>query len=203
MVLPMRLASLLLVCAALAPAQRAVYPLRPGPRNVFAVEVDKTGVLRGRTHVFIVQRYSGRVEYDAAHPAQSLVDIEADSAGITVTDSWLSRGEWKRVEEYTLSPRVLDVLPHPKITFRSTSVEPAGGKRFRIRGPLSIRGRALPGVFEAAVALGAGGALLAEGSTRFPMTRYGIEPFTEFLGLIGTRDEIRVRFQFHLLPVKP
>jgi polyisoprenoid-binding protein YceI len=186
-----------------APPKRAVYPLRPGPQNLLTVEVDKTGFLRGRTHVFVVQRFTGRVEYDPAQPALSRVELDVETSGVSSSDAWLNRSEWKRVMEYATSPAVLDALAHPLVSFRSTAIEPAGPGRFRISGPLQIRGRALPSSFDATLKPLPGGALRAGGTAAFPMSRYGIEPYKEFWGIIGTRDEIRVRFQFHLVPEKP
>src|SRR6266404_156549 len=60
---------LMLLAATLASAYEVnTMELRPNPGNRLALEVQKTGLLRGKTHVFVFGKYRGAVEYNDQNP---------------------------------------------------------------------------------------------------------------------------------------
>jgi len=63
---------------------------RPAAGNRFALEVEKTGLLRGKTHVFVFGKYRGAVEYNEQKPELSKVHFEIDSKSIVCEDTWVS-----------------------------------------------------------------------------------------------------------------
>jgi polyisoprenoid-binding protein YceI len=65
-------------------------------------------------------------------PEDSWAELEVDAASIDT-------GVEQR-DEHLRSADFLDVENHPKITFKSTLVEPKGGDTLRVTGDLSIRG---------------------------------------------------------------
>ncbi|HXF71663.1 MAG TPA: YceI family protein [Actinomycetota bacterium] len=86
------------------------------------------------------ERFSGTIHV-AERPEDSWVEVEIDAASIDT-----------RVPErdaHLRSPDFLDVERYPRITFRSTGLEPLEGTRFRLPGELTIRGVTRPVVLEA------------------------------------------------------
>jgi len=81
--------------------------------------------VRGRFNVF-----DGTVVI-AERPEDSHVEVEIDAASIeTKTDMR---------DNHLRSADFFDVENHPKLTFRSREIRPAGGNRFRLVGDLTIR----------------------------------------------------------------
>jgi polyisoprenoid-binding protein YceI len=117
-----------------------VWDIDPNHTTIeFAVKHMMFTTVRGR-----FTKFSGTVRVDERNPNLSGVDvdIEASSIDTGVADR----------DTHLRSADFLDVENHPRITFRSTSVEGAhakDGDRFRITGDLEIRGQALPVTLEA------------------------------------------------------
>ena len=74
----------------------------------------------------------GTLQFDPDAPDQSTVEIEID-----VSTLW--SGERQR-DEHQLGADFLDAANHPKIVFKSTSVEPLGESDYRVLGELTLRG---------------------------------------------------------------
>jgi polyisoprenoid-binding protein YceI len=85
-------------------------------------------------------KWTGTIEMDEASPANSRVEVQIDAASIDTKED-------KR-DAHLSSPDFLEAEKHPHIVFRSTSVEPSGDKRFRMKGDLSIRGTTRPIVLD-------------------------------------------------------
>lgn len=84
---------------------------------------------------------TGSVEFNQADPVLSSVAAEIDVASITT-------GIRKR-DDHLLSADFFDAGKYPKITFKSTRVEPSGGNRSMISGDLTIHGVTRPVTMDA------------------------------------------------------
>ena len=80
---------------------------------------------------------TGTIEYDAANPAASSVEVTINTAEMTST------GLADR-DNHLKSPDFLDVENFPTITFKSTSVKPHGETEAEVTGDLTIRGVTRP-----------------------------------------------------------
>src|ERR671913_174559 len=105
----------------------------------FAVKHMMFTTVRGRFKTF-----TGSVHIDERNPDQSRVEVSIDAAsidtGVPDRDTHLKSADF------------LDVEHHPRIVFRSTSVDGAHkneGDRFKIAGELEIRGTRMPVTLEA------------------------------------------------------
>ena len=78
----------------------------------------------------------GRFDFDPGAPAQASVQTEIDSATL-----WT--GELER-DAHLRSSDFLDVANHPKISFRSLSLEVLAPHEFHVNGELTIRGVTKP-----------------------------------------------------------
>ncbi|MBI4465965.1 MAG: YceI family protein [Acidobacteria bacterium] len=99
----------------------------------------------------------GRLEFDPAQPEKAAVAVEINTAEL-----W--SGEPER-DEHLRSPDFLDVAHHPKITFRSTRVEPTARNEYKVSGDLSLRGVTHPVTLEVR--------FLGQGRSPFNDTRVG------------------------------
>jgi len=77
-------------------------------------------------------KLSGTVQYDAADPAKSSVDVTIETASVD------TRVEMR--DNDLRSPKFLDVQKYPTITFKSKRVESAGPGKLKVTGDLTIHG---------------------------------------------------------------
>ena len=99
----------------------------------------------------------GTLDFDPAHPDQGRVEVEIDARGL-----W--SGEAER-DEHLRGADFLDVANHPKITFRSTRVEPTARNEYKVTGDLTLRGITRPVTLETR--------FLGQGRSPFNDTRVG------------------------------
>ncbi len=175
-----------LIPALSAQAQR--YNIRPNESNRLELRVAKTGLYRGKVHVFIFPNYTGSLLYDPQKPEASQVSLTISARDIKLTDTWLSEKDFKSVQEYALKD-MLAAEKYPDITFASTEVRVIDPAHFEVRGMLTIRGIAKPAV----VAVGLIGKRF-QGEATIRLTDYGLKPPKAAFGLIGTENEMRFFF---------
>src|SRR5262245_53119398 len=98
----MKIPFLLLLATSVAPAATQVYELRPGPRMLMELTVDKTGLLSGKRHLFRFTRYLGMLAFDHEVPERSSVTLSIESGSVTCQDAWLSAKDLRKVQEYAV-----------------------------------------------------------------------------------------------------
>jgi len=190
----MRLPGLFLLVTLPLPAQNVILEIAPSAENRISLEVAKTGLLSGKKHLFVLEKYSGRVELDKSNPDKSRVELTMDPASLLVKDDWLSAKDAKKVQEEA-SVKMLAVNQFREMTFRSTSVRSIAIDRYTVEGMLTIRGIARPVTLEVTMR-----DYRFEGSGVFKMSSYGLKPPSAALGAVGTKDEMTVRFQLVATP---
>ena len=159
-----------------------------------ALEVEKTGLMSGKTHVFQFERYGGRLDYDEARPENSRVTLRIESASIVCRDAWLSGKDLKKVQVHAEN-EMLAVKQHPEILFTSTRITKESQTLFEVAGDLTIRGLARPVTVLVEIVPESGGRIGFKGQAVVRLTDYGLKPPSALLGAIGTRDEMRVSFE--------
>src|SRR5258708_5812824 len=110
--------TLLLLCLTPAPAQTVDYRIESGGGNRIGLEVEKTGLMKGKKHVFEFPAFSGKLRYDARNPLNSRVELKIDAASITLRDTWLGPRDLKKVSDYAVDD-VLMPKQYPEIRFES------------------------------------------------------------------------------------
>ena len=78
------------------------------------------------------KQFSGKVELDDADPTKSHVDISIKTESIDTDEA-------KR-DEHLRSPEFFDAKKFPTLSFRSTKIAKAGGKKYKLAGDLTIHG---------------------------------------------------------------
>lgn len=177
-------AAAVLLMATLPSLASAPRKLALGEDARFELVVEKTGLMKGKRHVFSFPKLEGSVTFDPP-----LVDLAVEARPAVLHDDWVSEKDRRRILEFTHSPAMLDTGRHPRITFRSSQVNELGDGRYQVRGLLTLRG--LSREVEAAV-IRRGQQFT--GNAVFPMSRFGMEPPKAALGAVGTRDEVSVQF---------
>ena len=86
-------------------------------------------------------KISGAIQFDPSDLTPSSVEAEIDVTGIYT-------GIQKR-DEHLKSPDFFDAERYPTIAFKSTKVESAGGRSFRVSGELTMHGVTRPAILNA------------------------------------------------------
>lgn len=181
-------------------AQTALYEIKPGPDSRFALEIYKTGFMSGKKHLLLFERFAGALNYNAAAPEVSRLDLNVESASFTVKDDWVSASQAKSIREEAAGKNGLEVTKYPQIRFVASSIAKSGDG-FTVQGTLTIRGVDKP--VTVAVSMKpepAGGALRFEGKAEVKLKDYGIKPPTAALGAVGTKNEMAVSFSLIATP---
>jgi polyisoprenoid-binding protein YceI len=166
------------------------------------VKTGRTGMGRRAGHdlVFEVTRWQGDVIVDTDKPEDSTVSVEVD------VDSFEVREGLGGVKPLTHNDRaeikktlrgILESKSNPKITFHSTSIT-YSAESWTVEGDLTIRGQIQP-VTVNSVIVGD----RVRGATTVKQTRWGIKPYSAFLGARKLADEVGVEFDAALVPAAP
>jgi len=86
------------------------------------------------------ERWQGTIDFDAADPTRSKVEVSIDTASIDTREP-------KR-DEHLRSADFLDVAQYPKMTFVSKTVDKVEDGVFRVHGDLTLHGVTQPVVLE-------------------------------------------------------
>ena len=84
---------------------------------------------------------------------------------------------------------------YPQLTFVSSRIATKSKGFYEIQGDLTVRGITKPIVFDAAVKQVSGDLRLEiDGDARISHKDYGLKPFSKFGGIVGTKDQMLLRF---------
>ncbi|MCU1275247.1 MAG: hypothetical protein JWO48_2678 [Bryobacterales bacterium] len=171
------------------------YPIAASAGNRLALEVYKTGLMRGKTHVFSFTRYHGDLRHDPASPESSHVHLVIESGSATLEDTWPSAKDRQKIQDYA-SHEMLDAQHYPELVFDSEKVTAKDTDQFMVHGQLTIRSVTKP----VTVMVTRTGPLTFEGSTTLKLTDYGLKPPSAALGTVGTKDEMTFTFRLTVQP---
>lgn len=149
----------------------------PGPENYIRLEVLKTGLMRGKKHIFEFPVYRGKGERNP-----NRYEITLDARRIECKDEWLKPDDLKKVAAYAVKD-MLDAERHPEIVYKSES------------GLLTIRGKSAP----VGVAYKESSTNVFEGEATVDMRLFGLKPPTAALGAIGTEPWMKLSFRVRVV----
>jgi len=152
--------------------------IEPGPENFIRLEVLKTGLMRGKKHVFEFPLYRGKAERNP-----NRYEISIDARRIECKDDWLKANELKKVAAYAVKD-MLDAERFPQIEYKSETAI------------LTIRGKTSP----VGVAFTESSPNVFEGTAMVDMRWFGLKPPTAALGTIGTEPAMKLSFKLKLRP---
>ena len=175
------------------------YALGPDDGKL-TVRTGRRGAIAKAGHDLQIEvgRWGATVQL-AQDPAQSVLELNADSNSLTVLEG--SGGiqalgdDDKRGIEQTIEQ---DVLKGTAITFRSTSVKVAGDGRLNVTGDLELAGGNNPVTFD--LEIGDDGHLT--GTAVVKQSAWGMKPYTALFGTLKVADEVTVAIDAALTPAE-
>jgi polyisoprenoid-binding protein YceI len=176
------------------------YIIRPTSESSVAAQVFKSGLLARRKHVLFLQQYRGEVDYDCENPENSRVQMVFDATSAVCRDQWLKSGKRESFLTF-VQKEILAADDYEKITFSSNRINRISSTRFQLEGTLNLRGHAKPVLVDVTVIQNGKDRLEIDATAQLRMSDYGIDRPTELFGLIGTKDEVVLRFL--LWPERP
>lgn len=155
------------------------------------------GAKAGHDLTIEVTRWRGNVVVDTANPAGSSVSAEIDVDSLEVregTGGVKPLTDSDRADIRNMLRKILNSGRYPMITFGSGQVS-GTAESFRVDGDLTIAGVTQPVTIEGRLA-----GDRARGSAVVVQSRWGIRPYSAFLGALKLRDEVEVQFDAGLTP---
>jgi polyisoprenoid-binding protein YceI len=179
----------IMLCLQASPASAESLKLQPATGNSVDLYVDKTGVLSGKRHHFVFSSYTGTVDYNPQTPAASKVQFVIDAKSIVCKDTWVSEKDLTKIAK-AATVDMLAADRFPEIRFVSDLIKQTGPEQFDVNGNLTIREVTRP--VRVQVKLGGNGRF--EGEAALKLTDFHLKPPSTALGLVGTKDEMRMTF---------
>jgi hypothetical protein len=176
-------------CSAQTTASREI----DGKKSVMTVRVLKAGLFSafGHEHEISAPVMQGRlIESDPS------VELTVDARMMRVVDRDVSEKDRAEIQETMLGPKVLDTAQFPEIRFRSTAVEGAGSRHWKVQGDLTLHGQTHAVKFE--VLQGPDGRY--QGAAELKQKDFGITPIVVGGGAVKVKNELRVEFDIAVKP---
>ncbi len=170
-----------------------------GPQNAtLSVRTGRRGAIAKVGHDLLIEvtTWGATVEI-AADPAQSVLELDADSNSLQVREGTggiqsLSDDDRAGINE-TIGK---EVLKGTAIVFRSRSVEATGDGRLHVEGDLELAGGINPVVFE--LNLDDDGQVSASAVVK--QSAWGMKPYTTLFGTLKVADDVQVSLDGKLSP---
>jgi len=174
------------------------YELGPDTGRLL-VKTARTGLGAKAGHDLTIEvtRWQGQAVVDPADPAGCSVTVVVEVDSFEVREGTggvkpLTAGDRADIKK-TLREKILRTEQHPTITFQSRSVS-GSTESFAVGAELTIAGSTQPITVQGRLTDGG----RAQGSATVVQTRWGIRPYTAFLGALKLRDEVQVEFDVAL-----
>jgi polyisoprenoid-binding protein YceI len=174
------------------------YAIRPNSESSFTLDVFKTGLLSGKRHIFLFERYSGEVVLAAEKLESSQVAFVIETDSLVLKDDWVKPRDQAKIMAL-VRDEILEVARHREIRFDSTKVAKTLGE-YSVTGSLTIKGISKPAYLEIRVGPNQAENLELEGNSQIKLSHYNLKRPSALLGAIGTRDEMAVRFSLVAWP---
>jgi polyisoprenoid-binding protein YceI len=163
------------------------------------VKTGRTGMGRRAGHDLVIEvtRWQGEVTLASAEPENSMVSVEVDVDSLEVREGLGGVKPLTDRDRADIKNTLRDILDseiHPEIRFNSTSVT-RSAESATVEGDLTIRGETEPVTVSAELTDDR-----VRGSTTVAQSRWGIKPYSAFLGALKVADEVGVVFDAALVP---
>lgn len=162
------------------------------------VKTSRTGLGSKAGHDLTIEvtRWSGTATIDTADPPSSSVNVDVEVDSFDVREGTggikpLTDADRTEIKE-TLREKILQADRYPTITFRSAKVE-GNAESFTVEGDLTIVGTVRPVTVRGSLSEGR-----VRGAATVVQSRWGVKPYSAFLGALRLRDEVAVEFDLNL-----
>lgn len=162
-------------------------------QSSFKISVFKSGFFSafGHDHEVRAPVADGTVEL-SSDPS---VSLRVEAAALRVTDPEATASTRADVQKTMLGPEVLDTQRFPRISFQSTSIQPAGSNHWRVQGNLTLHGQTKPLAVDVALEGGH-----YRGWVTLKQRDFGIIPVSVAGGSVKVKNEVKIEFDIVLEP---
>jgi polyisoprenoid-binding protein YceI len=174
------------------PDWRTIYTIAPSVDSTVALEIEKTGWMRGKKHLLFFEDFRGELCYVPESPEASRLEMKIEANSVVCRDRWLSARLQAQVTSFARRD-ALDAERHPEIRFASTRVSAKPLRGFVIAGVLTLRGIGRNVRVNVVIGPMKKGRFQVDGDAALKLTDFGIKPPSHLLGLAGTKDEALLR----------
>ena len=175
------------------PDEPVRYSIRPGAESTFTLEVFKNGLLTGKKHLLFFEQYEGEIEYNPQRVEDSRVRFSVQARSVTCKDTWVKPEDRKKILDAAIND-MMAAAQYPQLSFVSSRITSKSKGIFDVEGDLTVRGISKPITFQAAVKPVGDTRLEIDGDARISHKDYGLKPLSRFGGLVGTKDQMLLRF---------
>ena len=170
------------------------YTIRPSAESTFTLEVFKTGILSGKKHLLFFEQYEGEIDFNPQRVADSKVRFTVQARSVTCKDKWVKPEDRKKIVDAAIND-MMAANQYPELQFVSARIAAKSKGLYEVQGDLSVRGISKPIVFQAAVKPVSGDLRLEiDGDANISHKDYGLKPMSKFGGIVGTKDQMLLRF---------
>lgn len=164
------------------------------------VKTGRTGMGRRAGHDLVLEatRWQGEVTVATGKPEDSVVSVVVDVDSLEVREGLGGVKPLTDKDRADIRKTLRDILDsetHPQITFNSTSVTRSVAS-VTVEGDLTIRGETEPVAIDAEFT-----GDCVRGRATVVQARWGIKPYSTFLGALKLADEVGVEFDAALVPI--
>lgn len=164
------------------------------------VKTGRTGMGRRAGHDLVIEstRWQGEVTVATGKPEDSVVSVVVDVDSLEVREGLGGVKPLTDKDRADIRKTLRDILDsetHPQIKFNSTSVTRSVAS-VTVVGDLTIRGETEPVAISAEFTDDR-----VRGSATVAQARWGIKPYSTFLGALKLADEVGVEFDAALVPI--
>lgn len=166
------------------------------------LRTGRAGLGRRAGHDLTIEATSwhGKAEVDTAEPGSSSVSLTVQVDSLVVVDGSgglkpLTAGDRAEIVQALRGGKLLHTAKYPEISFTSTQVD-GSPEAFAVRGDLTIVGLARPITVDCALV----GDRRVRGTATVALSRWGIGPYSVFMGALKLADEVGIEFDTELVP---
>jgi polyisoprenoid-binding protein YceI len=167
-----------------------------------ALRTGRAGLGRRAGHDLTIEATSwqGTASVDTAEPRSSSVAVTVQVDSLVVAEGRgglkpLTAADRAEIVQALRGGRLLHTAKYPEISFTSTQVD-GSPDAFAVRGDLTIVGRTRPITVDCAMV----GERLVRGTAVVVLSRWGIGPYSVFMGALKLADEVGIEFETELVP---
>ena len=171
---------------------RTIYTISPSIDSTIALEIEKTGLLRGKKHQLLFEKFQGELCYVPGYPESSRLDMIIDAASVVCRDKWLKPKQQAQVTSYARR-EALDAVRHPEIRFASNRISAKPLRGFVVDGVLTLRGVGRNVRVNVVLNPMKNNRFQVDGDGTVRLSDFGIKPPSSLLGLIGSKDDSLLR----------
>lgn len=170
------------------------YSIRPSAESTFTLEVFKSGLLAGKKHLLFFEQYEGDIDFNPQRVEDLNVRFTVQARSITCRDNWVKPDDRKKIVEAAIN-EMMAADQYPQLLFVSSRIATKSKGLYEVQGDLTVRGISKPIVFQAAVKPVSGDLRLEiDGDANISHKDYGLKPMSRFGGIVGTKDQMLLRF---------